>query len=420
MLSAGIFELLDEDEVNAVIAHEIGHAVHWDMLVMTLAQLVPMVLYYIYRSMVHGSSEGKGNAAIAVGAYFLYIVSEYIVLWLSRNREYHADRFSGEVTGNPSLLASALVKIAYGLAGGDHHQAGRQASERNEGFDAIGALGIFNSSAAKGLAISGYDDDDSTLLNKEGVKHAMRWDMWNPWAKWYELHSTHPLVARRLLALSNLSEHMKLDPFIEFDDTPPESYWDEFFLDLLILVLPGIPIVFGGALTAYSMLLGDGSQYMDIALLLCGCAILLKAHYTYNDSYFPRSAISGLLKKVKVSAVRPVPCKIKGTVIGRGIPGYLFSEDFVIQDKTGIMFLDYRQPLAIWEFFFSIFRRKKFDNQAVEVIGWYRRAPMPYVEVKELISENGDSVKSWVPILYRLTGVVCIVAGFTIGFVLKQ
>ena len=213
---------------------------------------------------------------------------------------------------------------------------------------------------------------------------------------------------------------MKLDPFIEFNDTPPESYWDEFFLDLLILVLPWIPIILGVALTAYSMLLGDGSHYMDIALLLCGFAILIKAHYTYNDSYFPRSAISGLLKKVKVSAVRPVPCKIKGTVIGRGIPGYLFSEDFVIQDKTGIMFLDYRQPLAIWEFFFSIFRRKKFDNQAVEVIGWYRRAPVPYVEVKELISENGDSIKSWVPILYRLTGVVCIVAGFAIGFVLKQ
>ncbi len=84
------------------------------------------------------------------------------------------------------------------------------------------------------------------------------------------------------------------------------------------------------------------------------------------------------------------------------------------------MFLDYRQPLAIWEFFFSIFRRKKFDNQVVEVIGWYRRAPMPYVEVRELISENGDHIKSWVPILYRLTGAVCIAAGFVIAFILKQ
>jgi hypothetical protein len=84
------------------------------------------------------------------------------------------------------------------------------------------------------------------------------------------------------------------------------------------------------------------------------------------------------------------------------------------------MFLDYRQPLALWEFFFSIFRRKKFDDQMVEVIGWYRRAPMPYVEVKELISENGDSIKSWVPFLYRLTGLACIVASFAIGYVLKQ
>ena len=54
---------------------------------------------------------------VAAAAYLLYVVSEHVVLYLSRIREYHADRFSGEATGSPGALAGALIKIAYGLAG---------------------------------------------------------------------------------------------------------------------------------------------------------------------------------------------------------------------------------------------------------------------------------------------------------------
>lgn len=50
IFSKGLIELLDEEEVKAVVAHEIGHAVHYDMAIMTVAQLVPLVLYYIYIS----------------------------------------------------------------------------------------------------------------------------------------------------------------------------------------------------------------------------------------------------------------------------------------------------------------------------------------------------------------------------------
>ena len=47
VVTRGIFELLNEDEVKAVIGHELGHAAHYDMLFMTVAQLVPLILYYI-------------------------------------------------------------------------------------------------------------------------------------------------------------------------------------------------------------------------------------------------------------------------------------------------------------------------------------------------------------------------------------
>ena len=121
VISRGILELLDEREVEAVVAHEIGHVVNWDMLLMTVAQMVPLVCYYVYQSLTqeqrsNEDAPGRWSWPIAAGAFVLYIVSEYAVLWFSRTREYHADRFSGEATGDPSLIASALATIAFGLA----------------------------------------------------------------------------------------------------------------------------------------------------------------------------------------------------------------------------------------------------------------------------------------------------------------
>ena len=101
--------------------------------------------------------------------------------------------------------------------------------------------------------------------------------------------------------------------------------------------------------------------------------------------------VSSLLKKVKVSGVRPVPCTIEGRLIGRGVPGLLWSEDFVLQDKSGIIFIDYRQPLAIWNFLFGLLRAGKYIGEDVKITGWYRRAPIPYVEIKALEATSGKS-----------------------------
>jgi Zn-dependent protease with chaperone function/Zn-finger nucleic acid-binding protein len=122
VLTAGIMELLEPEELNSVVAHELGHILHWDMLVMTVAHIVPLILYYIYRSLIRIKSRSKDDSAslrllIAFGSYLLYLISEYIVLWFSRIREYFADRYAGESTGCPDILAQALVKIGYGLAG---------------------------------------------------------------------------------------------------------------------------------------------------------------------------------------------------------------------------------------------------------------------------------------------------------------
>lgn len=425
VISRGILELLDPAEVRAVVGHEMGHAVHWDMFLMTIAQLVPLLLFYLYQALVRitrsrNNKSGGAPIAVAVGAYLLYIVSEYVVLWFSRTREYHADRFSGQATGNPNALASALVKIAYGLAGRQKQRKDASRDNARSGdLAAIGALGIFNAGAARTLAITSYSNaasDGAHEVNREHLLGAMRWDLWNPWAKWYELNSTHPLVAHRLQYLADQAQHQGQEPYVVFNERKPESYWDEFAVDMLVNLLPVLAVIGTLALLVgphpnWHAILTKGHDVLAAALIALGAALLVRYQFIYQGAYFPHMSIAALLKRVKVSDIRPVPCTVRGTVIGRGVPGYILSEDFVLMDDTGIIFLDYRQPLKIWEMLFALLRADRYQGKKVLVNGWYRRGPTPFIQVKSIQCE-GETSTSWVPLLNRLTALAVLMAGF--------
>jgi Zn-dependent protease with chaperone function/Zn-finger nucleic acid-binding protein len=395
VVTRGLFNLLDEPEVEAVVAHEIGHAKNWDMFLMTVVQLVPLVLYYLYRTLMQLNSDSGSNrkgsghvALLAIGSYVLYIVCEYIVLWFSRTREYYADRFAGQVTRSPNSLASALVKIAYGLAGREAGK-GKEETKRSRSLEAVGALGIFDAGMASTLALSAHSSDNPSdkvrdMSRRSNILGAMKWDLWNPWAKYFEFHSTHPLVANRINHLGSQAQTMGQEPFVRFSLKKPESYWDEFFVDLLILFLPFLAFV----TLASTAFLTQIDWLYGIALAVTGFLMLVKVGFSYPADDFPEMSVSSLLKKVKVSAVRGVPCRLKGMVVGKGVPGLIWSEDFVLQDETGIIFLDYRQPLRIWEFFFGLMRSEELQNTEVEIKGWYRRSPVPYIELKTMKTQN--------------------------------
>ncbi len=416
VITRGLLDLLDKAEVNAVVAHELGHARHWDILLMTVASLVPLVLYYVYRTLSRIRAKKQAESvrlALMLGAYVLYIVAEYVVLWFSRTREYYADRFSGEATGNPSLLASALVKIGYGLAGKSTEESPGAHKDRRPGMDAIGAMGIFDVRAAHSLAIASAHAAPATAaateVDRELLKKAARWDLWNPWAVYYEIQSTHPLIAKRLQYLSNQAEAMGREPYVVFDEQQPESYRDEFVSDLITMFLPFAGLIAGAAV----YLASPGPVGIGLALGLFGAGYLDKTRKKYPFWGFPPFNIAGLLASVKVSAVRPVPCTLKGKVIGKGVPGLIWSEDFVVQDDTGIMFLDYRQPLAIWQWVFGLFRAGGYQGQEVTVEGWYRRAPVPYVEIKT-ITAAGKTRTCYAFHAQMALGALSLVASFVV------
>src|SRR3954468_13278581 len=95
-LTRGLIERLDAEELDAVVAHEVGHVKHWDFAVMTVAAVIPMALYLAYL-VARGSNRNEARA-VAIGAYVAYLVSQLTLLSLSRARETAADHWSCEAT----------------------------------------------------------------------------------------------------------------------------------------------------------------------------------------------------------------------------------------------------------------------------------------------------------------------------------
>lgn len=383
VLTDGIFNLLTEEEIKSVVAHELGHVVHYDMLFMTAVQVVPLVLYGIYEAFAGSSNDDSDNAnagtIISIIAYVLYIISQYIILWLSRTREYYADNFSIDETKNPNSLAEALVKIGFGLA--TSKSTGKHNASKNN------ALGISDVKESKAMSISCIENG---TVNKSKIKNAMKWEMWNPWAKWAEFNSTHPLISKRLLYISKRSKEFNQEPYIVFDLQKTESYADDFILELLINFLPSIFLIV--AVVIYFDP-NASLRFVGVSLLLTTIFSYIKFKKRYRNKY-TESNVEKLLGEVKVSNITSVPCILKGEIIGRGNPGCIFNEDFVIKDETGIIFLDYNQPIHFVNKLFALFNSEQYFNKIVTVKGWYRRNPVPYVEIYEYTVDN-KTKKVW-------------------------
>jgi len=119
-VTTGIMDLLDDEELEGVIAHELAHIRHRDVLVLTLASLFSTVAFFLMRYALFGSMYGRsrggggnggGMILVLIVAGVTWFVSFLIIRAISRYREFAADRGGAQMTGKPDRLASALLKI---------------------------------------------------------------------------------------------------------------------------------------------------------------------------------------------------------------------------------------------------------------------------------------------------------------------
>jgi heat shock protein HtpX len=121
-VTRGILEICDDEEIEGVLAHELGHVRNRDILisavVATIAGAITMIARMVWWAEMFGfggggrSNNRRGGALSALAMMILAPFAALIIqLWISRTREYEADHTGAEITGNPQGLARALEKI---------------------------------------------------------------------------------------------------------------------------------------------------------------------------------------------------------------------------------------------------------------------------------------------------------------------
>ncbi|BCM91748.1 protease HtpX [Abditibacteriota bacterium] len=398
VVTTGLIDTLSPAELRAVVAHELEHVAHNDFIVMTVAQGVPLVLYILYTWTRNRSRDGAYALIVSLGAYAAYIASQFIVLSLSRVREFFADEGAGQVTRDPNALASALVKISYGMAPRAdmfaYHEAlqskdkkQRSKAKAPRDLSSIATLGICNLEAGGAFAMSAADA--SGHFSPAQLQRVAQWDLKNPWAKWYELNSTHPLTVRRLAALSAQAVAQGQSASVQV--LPDERvYRGQFWLEIFISSLP-YALGLAGYCIGYLLLDAGGAKSWSPALGAYGLGLLIKTIMVYPHGESRERKVADLVgDELEASGVHGVPCEVEGEVVGRGVPGLFWSKDLVLRDDSGFIRLQYSQPFWIAEFLFAALKAKRFMGQRVHVKGWYRRAPQPYIEIDHLLwQENG-------------------------------
>jgi len=209
-VTRGLQELLNKEQLKAVLGHEVSHLKHRDMMIITLLSVIPLMLYWLAWSTLWGGMlgrrrEGGGYAAlIGLGAMLLYFITNLLVLYGSRIREYYADRGSIKLGNSPQHLATALYRLVYRSAQFRRDPRLRGELQRVEG---VKAFFINDVSRAQNeiRELKEIDKDLSgTIDANELVQLRQKRVKLSGAEKIMEVFTTHPNMLKRIKYLAGL------------------------------------------------------------------------------------------------------------------------------------------------------------------------------------------------------------------------
>lgn len=196
-VTRGLLSILNDEELEGVIGHELSHIRHRDMIVLTMLSVIPMIAYFIFWSFLWQRRRSEATL-VAIAAFGLYFISNLLVLYVNRIREYYADIGSFELTGKPQALASALYRITIATS-----SINPEKMKQAEGMKAFFAT---DPSKAKQDIIDFRQAD----LNMDGHIDEHEMKMFAARAKTtysdkiLELFSSHPHVVARIKRLAEM------------------------------------------------------------------------------------------------------------------------------------------------------------------------------------------------------------------------
>jgi len=234
-LHTGLVECFSRKEIRAVIAHELGHIKRYDCSIITIASIGPIILYNLSIAFLDSAEESLGGSTshlifavifyvLALTSYTGYFLTNLLVLWLSRSREYYADAFSAFLTKKPHDLEKALARISYGLAIGEESKnklrifciedqllARKEIYEILEKKDVydLDRNGILDRHEIELAMKREYDLNRDGRLDGHELQLAMKKQVRGIFNRLNEIISTHPPTYRRIEQLDKIGRETK-------------------------------------------------------------------------------------------------------------------------------------------------------------------------------------------------------------------
>jgi len=205
-VTSGLLTTLNTDEVEAVLGHELGHLRHKDVQVMMAVSFLPALFMYVgyslmFSSMMGGNKKGGAGYNAIIGIAFMAFswVLNLFTLYLSRLREYYADRNSASVVDNgASKLSTGLAKIVNATVRTSRPQ---RPGQQQQNVNAFKALFITDPDRAS-IDQAAIRNMDASSMVQEILSRKLTFA-----DKLIEALSTHPNIVKRLRVLQELSQN---------------------------------------------------------------------------------------------------------------------------------------------------------------------------------------------------------------------
>jgi len=407
VVSEGLLEQLEDDEIATIYAAQLAQIVNWDFLVMSVGVLVLQIPYILYWQVAKWGEYASDRidrplleflfttvaALVANLSYGSYWLLRLPLLWLSRQRLLYSDAGSVATTGNPNALTRALLKFALGIT--DDIQKTKSTSFLTESFDLLNPVGYSQ-------AICNWPDAN--------------WNILNPYSRWLTWGAGHPLMGVRLQRLAHYARYWGLETELDLPAHRPEGNRSKrtradigdtirSAVSLLLNSYKRLPLlqtalitslVLGLGFRIFLWLIGKIAYFMYIGNLvwlsqdqrgdLMAACLLISFSISILvllNRYFPdvkrRTALTEVnlteaIANPKARARNSKTCCLQGKLLGRRGLSNGLGQDLILETGSVRVKLHYISPLGpigdLWDG--RGLRPRDFIGQSVTATGWLR------------------------------------------------
>lgn len=398
LVTEGVFKYLTDQEITSVYAHALGRILNFDNAVLSLLSTPLQGLFALSLLLDRAPVHKPRSRDITVQALFQFrsllknlapllrkisLVLAYPLFYLCQVGTYYGDHKATEITGDPNLLSRALVKMAHGFVNESKHL-----KTTSFFLEQTRLLGIYDKYTATGSATA-YQ------ATPEQVRRIILWDLFNPWARWMQVNSSHPLVGKRIRVLSLYAERLRLPT--EYDlatQIPLESrqldrkqltgklpqqllFYTVEIIGLLLGWGAGIIFFFRQPNHGFWVVLGA-------AIVGFGLGLLVKSFLLFSQRKTPlETDIVTAMADPYATPVADQRVILKGKLSGSlEETGSLMT----LQDTTGILPIRYISRFGpMGNFLTKLKPLRPFLGSEVTVRGWLRRGITSQLDLDEIL-----------------------------------